>query len=453
MSIDISYEGSKLVLPEIVCDCGINHAHPDMDIYIGDNILSKVPEYLLARDLGKNVVLVTDNVVYDIAGKKVLSILAKAGYHIDLCLLERDQPLVPNQEALGEIMLTINNDTDFLLAVGSGSITDLTRYTAHIAKKPFAVVGTAPSMDGYTSVVAPLTYDNLKVNKPAGYPRVLICDLDIFRKAPYPMLLSGFGDVIGKYIAKADWILGNIVTDEPICPVCVELITLAVKRCMDNVEGIKQRSIKGVRSLIEGLILAGITILIIGHTRPVASNEHSIAHYWEMMKLLAHEQHPSHGISVGAATIYALTFFEYYLNLDMRQIGINRAKKHNITKEARDKLILEKYGNTIGKAIIRDNGDDYLKPQEHEHRFYALVDNHELIRRKLACLPSADQMKKVYADLGLAWKAKDIGIEDELLLNSLLYAKEYRSRYTVFKSAQELGVLPELAQQVFLDLK
>ena len=276
----ISYEGNKLVLPKIQCNCGINHTYPDMDIYIGEGLIHDVGKYLKARDLGRNIVLVTDNIVYSIAAKSVIAVLEQAGYHVDLCLLEREKQLIPDETALGEILITLNNNTDFLVAVGSGSITDLTRYTAHVAGKPFVVIGTAPSMDGYTSVVAPLTYGNLKVNKPAGYPQILVCDLDILSRAPYKMLLSGFGDVIGKYIAKADWILGNIVNDEPICPMCIEMTTWALQRCMDNISGIKNCSIEGVRGLVEGLILAGITILIVGHTRPVASNEQSMAHYW-----------------------------------------------------------------------------------------------------------------------------------------------------------------------------
>src|SRR5690606_23632651 len=140
------------------------------------------------------------------------------GYHVNLCLLERDRPLIPNETALGEILLTLDNSTEFLLAVGSGSITDLTRYAAHVSGKPFAAIGTAASMDGYTSVVAPLTFGNLKVNKPAGFPKVLICDLEIMSQAPYHMFLSGFGDVIGKYMAKADWLLGSIINQEVVCP-------------------------------------------------------------------------------------------------------------------------------------------------------------------------------------------------------------------------------------------
>lgn len=452
MNMDIQYQKNKLILPEVACKCGINHGQPDMDIYIGQGIIDQVVEYLQTHDLGKTVTIVTDNIVYDIAAKKVVDMLEAADFHVDLCLIRREGTLIPNEVALGEILLTVTNETDFLLAVGSGSITDITRYVAHRTEKPFAVVGTAPSMDGYTSVVAPLTYGQLKMNKPADYPKVLICDLDILAKAPHKMILSGFGDVIGKYISKADWTLGSIVNNEVICPFCIKLVSSAVNLCMANIDGIKQHTIDGVRALIEGLVLSGITILIAGHTRPAASNEHNMAHYWEMMKLLKGETPPGHGYSVGVATIYVLKFFELYFETDITQVDFIHAQNQNPTELQRNQTIIKKYGNIIGPGIIADNGDDFLTEKEHQRRFSALVKNHQLIKERLQFLPNSAEMIKIYRNLGYPTRAADIGVDNHLLLNSLLHAKEYRSRYSIFKSAHELGLLPKLVQKTMLAL-
>lgn len=452
MGIEIRYAENKLLLPKINCDCGLNHGVPDIDIYIGQGLIEKAPAYLAQRKLGLNLVLVTDNIVYEVAAKQVLTVLENAGYNVNLCLLERDHPLIPNETALGEILLTLNNDTDFLLAVGSGSITDLTRYAAHVSGRPFAVVGTAASMDGYTSVVAPLTFGNLKVNKPAGFPKVLICDLDIMSQAPYRMFLSGFGDVIGKYMAKADWLLGSIINGEVVCPACIGIVTQAVEQCIENVDQIKRRSIEGTRALIEGLILSGLTILIIGHTRPVASNEHSMSHYWEMMQLQAGVEPPQHGLSVGVATVYCLQFYERYFGLDPHKFRLEEARAAYLEPERQVRLVLDKYGTKIGSAIVRDNDQIGISWSEVERRFHALRANHDRIRQQLAFLPKAKQIRDVYHKMDYPWPAQAIGIDDQLLLNSLLYAKEYRNRYTVFKSAHELGVLDKLVAQVIQDL-
>ena len=450
--MEIRYAENRLLLPEIKCDCGLNHGVPDIDIYIGRDLIERIPQYLGQRELGSNLVLVTDNIVYEAAAKQALAVLENAGYHVNLCLLERDRPLIPNETALGEILLTLDNSTEFLLAVGSGSITDLTRYAAHLSKKPFAVVGTAASMDGYTSVVAPLTFGNLKVNKPAGFPKVLICDLDIMSRAPFHMFLSGFGDVIGKYMAKADWLLGSIINGEVVCPACIGIVTQAVEQCIENVDQIKRRSIEGTRALIEGLILSGLTILVIGHTRPVASNEHSMSHYWEMMQLQAGVEPPQHGLSVGVATVYCLQFYERYFGLDPHKFRLEEARAAYLEPERQVRLVLDKYGTKIGSAIVRDNDQIGISWSEVERRFHALRANHDRIRQQLAFLPKAKQIRDVYHKMDYPWPAQAIGIDDQLLLNSLLYAKEYRNRYTVFKSAHELGVLDKLVAQVIQDL-
>jgi glycerol-1-phosphate dehydrogenase [NAD(P)+] len=186
---------------------------------------------------------------------------------LSVCLLEREDELKPDETALGEVLLSMDKDTEFFISVGSGSVTDITRYVAFNTGRPFVSIGTAPSMDGYTSVVAPLLFNGTKVNKPASYPPVIICDLEIMKSAPLAMFISGVGDVLGKYIARADWRLGNIVNNESYCPMCADFVIEAVQKCIDNIDEIKNRSEKGTRVLIEALIMAGVTIMIIGNTR------------------------------------------------------------------------------------------------------------------------------------------------------------------------------------------
>ena len=104
-------------------------------------------------------------------------------------------------------------------------------------------------MDGYTSVVAPLLFNGQKVNKPSSCPVIIICDIDVMMTAPKPMFVSGVGDVLGKYIAKADWLLGRIINDEIYCPVCATLLQ-AVDNCMNNIDIIKNRTPEAQESLL-----------------------------------------------------------------------------------------------------------------------------------------------------------------------------------------------------------
>ena len=342
----------------------------------------------------------------------------------------------------------MNSSIEFLVAVGSGVITDLTRFIAFNTGRPFVSIATAASMDGYISVVAPLLHNGLKVNKPAIYPKVLICDLEIIQHAPYAMTISGFGDVIGKYIAVADWTLGRIINGEDYCPVCVDLVNQAVQKCVANIDQIKNQTVIGIKSLLEALVLAGLTILIIENTRPVASIEHNMAHYWDMMKLKINEQPPSHGTAVGVATGYALKFYEKFFQTDFTLLNKPEIMKNRQSKATIEQDIITKYGLELGPLIIKDNPDIYLEYEEQKRRIDAFLQNQAVIRKELAFLPSWNYMKGIFEKIGVPLNAAEIDIDRDLLENALLYAKDYRKRYSVFNLANELGILPKLVSQV-----
>ena len=123
-------------------------------------------------------------------------------------------------------------------------------------------------MDGYASAVAPLLHRGLKIQRPAVCPEIIVCDLDVLATAPMHMIASGVGDVLGKYIAKADWELGAIINGEPCCPVCVEMVTNAVNALVDNVDEIARKTEKGMRILIEALLLAGPKLFLLTRRNP-----------------------------------------------------------------------------------------------------------------------------------------------------------------------------------------
>ncbi len=453
MSIDIEYKGSKLELSELVCDCGIEHTQPEMDIYLGSGIVDQSVKYIENGNIsGRKVLIVTDNVVYDHA-EKFRDILQEGGYKPEICLLDREEELVPDQTALGEILLALDKDIDFLAAVGSGTLNDLTRYTAYHTGRPFVSLGTAPSMDGYTSVIAPLIYNDLKVNKPALNPEVLILDLEVMQTAPYELILAGFGDVIGKYIALADWKLGQIINDEDYCPAVVEIIRQAVDRCMNNADAIAGQTKTGIKNLIEALILAGLTILIIDNTRPVSSIEHGMGHYLEMMKLLQKEKPARHGITVGVTTGYAVQMYEHFLKLDPDNINIEQIKNSRPAHKEWEQQVLDNYGDRLGSLILKKNAQGYPDWQEQKRRIEKVRKEWPEIKREMEFLPGWEELKGVYKKLGFPLRAQKIGVSETLIKKALLYGKDYRDRYTVFKTMSELGLLGEYTDKILENMK
>ena len=76
-------------------------------------------------------------------------------------------------------------EADALVAVGSGTINDLCKYAAFLDRKPYAVFGTAPSMNGYTSVSAAITeHGHQEIACPPPRRVGVFLDLAVLRRAP-----------------------------------------------------------------------------------------------------------------------------------------------------------------------------------------------------------------------------------------------------------------------------
>ena len=440
MSYKMSYDkDNRLTISDIVCACGSVHNKPDQDIYVGGGIIENTAGYIQKRAYGKNCVLVADNITWDIAGKKVSDLLKAAGFNVHDCVLKRKERLEPDETAVGEVFLALQPDTDFLVSVGSGSITDTTRVVAAKVKLPQVCIGTAPSMDGYTSSICPLTYRGVKIHRPGKCPEIIICDTDILKTAPMDMVCAGVGDVLGKYIAKADWKIGRAINDEVYCDVCGEIVTDALERLLNNIDEIKARSEKGIRLLTEALLLSGMTIMIIGHTRAVASVEHNVAHYWEMMQMFRGKPAPGHGASVGVSTLLVWPVFKRFAKEDLSLLDPDAVRKGAISREARVEWMNRAYG-PAAQPIIDENEGDFLSWEEQERRIKRAQTRFGEIKQCIDEMPPVSVIEDAMRRLGAPMTPGELGIDTELLNTSMRCAKDYRTRYTLFKLISECGL-------------
>lgn len=444
MPVTVRYDADqRMVFEGLTCDCPCDHMSPKQDIYVGKDLIRQIPTYIKKRGLGTHCVLVADETTYRVAGQDVERALLSAGYAVELCVISRDGEMYPDETACGEVLLSIQPETEFLVSVGSGSITDTVRVNATRAKLPFVCVGTAPSMDGYTSVVAPLLFRKAKIHRAGVCPEIIVCDLDVLATAPLAMIASGVGDVLGKYIAKADWQISNIINDEPYCPTCGGIVLDAVNKLVDEAEEIRNKTEKGMRILIEALLLSGVTIMIIGNTRAVASIEHNVAHYWEMKQLMHGKKPPAHGSSVGVATLLVWPLFERFLHEDVTALSFDAIKARRISRQERERFMLDAYGQEAGQAIMRQNPEDFLPWEEQERRLKRVQARFDEIKQVIASLPPLARIEEAMRTLGAHMTPAEEGIDPALLSLSMRCGKDYRTRYTLLKTIDECGLLEE----------
>ena len=367
------------------CSCGRRHSVDIKSIEIGRGVINNLPK-LLDEYKNKKIMVVCDSNTKKIAGDRVQAILADAGFtQLKEYLAESDDYpiLVPDERVVARLLYETDNDTALLLAVGSGTINDLCKIIAYKMHIGSITIGTAPSMDGYASPMSPLIVNHAKVTYKTQYPDALVCDSEIMQTAPDVMFRAGFGDIVGKYTALADWQLATKLDGEYWCDTTATLVKNTVKKCIDNAEKYMARDLDAIDDMSEALALSGIAMGLVGISRPASGSEHHISHFFELDALKKGIEHPLHGNSVGVGSIVS-------------------AKAYEIMKEKCEEV----------RSVV---------------------------------VPTAEELCEIYKKVGSPLSPKELGIPKDVFNDCINNAYRIRPRYTIFTYTKNIGFLPELA--------
>ena len=99
--------------------------------------------------------------------------------------------LQADQHAIEIVENYMDEDIDLILAVGSGTVHDISRDVAFQYKIPFISVPTAASAEGFVSTEAEMVWNGQKKMIAAEAPIAVYADTDIFANAPTELNLSG----------------------------------------------------------------------------------------------------------------------------------------------------------------------------------------------------------------------------------------------------------------------
>lgn len=305
MSIDVS----ALADMREDCSCGRTHIVPIKRILTGRGALSGLAG-ILGDFEGAKVFLVGDRNTMPLAEEPVRGMLRAARCDVVSHTFESAAHLILDKKLIGAMLIRMPSDTGLIVAVGSGTLNDLSRVIGARCKIPYVIVGTAPSMDGYASTVSPVVMEGGKLSVPLGVPYAVVADTDLLRTAPDVMLSAGVGDILGKYVALRDWKLAEREKGEYFCPRIAGMIDTAVGRCAAGMEGIAKRDPAAIKDMADTLVLSGVAISMHGLSRPASGSEHQLAHHWEVELLGVHgRETPLHGNLVGFGTQVACRLY------------------------------------------------------------------------------------------------------------------------------------------------
>ena len=395
------------------CSCKKEHYMTTEACYIEAGCLSNADKYIEDCGLNGYSVAIYDENTYKVtlgnhpkADKEI--ILNPKGLHAD-------------NEGVALAMEQLPKSCDYLIAVGSGTIHDITRYCAYERGIQFVSCPTAASVDGFCSSVAAMTWDGFKKTFTAVAPKIVIADLDIISNAPMHLTRSGFGDMIGKFIALADWKIANALTGEYFCSAIYNMTLDATKSVIESAEEIKKGNTSAYEKLTYGLLMSGLAMQLLENSRCASGAEHHISHFIEMQPSSLDEYSDAlHGEKVGVGTLLACR--EYHRTKNEPPVWKDYSK-------ASDDYIKEIFGKKLCDSIISENLNDCAEKISAE----LLKSKWNEISQIIEAIPTYDELIEKYQILGVKSTLNDIGISESKESALLESSPLVRNRITLMR--------------------
>lgn len=409
-------------------------------VEVCSNALYDVPDILNSLGMKYCALIVCDKNTYKAAGSLLRDILIDKNFDVLLCMLNGEGNLIPDERAVGEVLTSLENKVEIMIAVGSGTINDVVKFVSSKTKIPYGIVATAPSMDGYASSVSPLIVNGFKRTYDATYPLFIACDTKILKDAPYDMITSGFGDIIGKFTSLADWYISSIITKEDYSKEIAEDTRKSLNECIEASKNLKSKDEKAIKKLMGALILSGLSMLKFGNSRPASGAEHHLSHFIEMKELLSGGIEHSHGAKVGIMTRISVSLYNAVFSLNEDEVKKLMEERKHETKEEFEYRIRENFG-PMADEVFKDIDHYYIDEELRRVRQKRILKNWDTMKKWVSeNVPSSDYIDELLNDVEAPSDIFYLGLQKSELKNILMNAKEMRKRYTILRLAEDINL-------------
>ncbi|MDQ2886490.1 MAG: sn-glycerol-1-phosphate dehydrogenase [Chloroflexota bacterium] len=421
-------------------------------LLVGTSVLNTVDD-VLEKAFGRQpVVIVADDNTYAIAGKTVYEHLRSAQWKVE-------EPVVfPGTPALYadfENVLTLEEKLRATSAVpvvvGSGTLNDITKLASHRARRQYMCVSTAASMDGYTAFGAAITRDGFKQTMMCPAPRAVVADLDVLVSAPAQMNSAGYGDLLGKVTAGADWILADALEIEPIEQHVWSLVQDSLRDWTGRPLAVHAGDRQAIENLFEGLILSGVAMQMYHSSRTASGSEHQFSHLWEM-QALAHDAAPvPHGFKVGIGSIAIAALYEQVLARDLTRLDSDALCRAWPSRKEVERSVQQRHSiPKLAENAVQQSLAKYISPEQLRQRLLRIQERWSIIKERLERqLMTAEHIRALLRDAGCPTKPAEVGISTAQLRETYTLARTIRSRYTVLDLAYEAGILDACVDELF----
>lgn len=391
---------------------------PIKDIRIDSGVIAEIPSFCKNHNLGKKVAIVSDENTHFAAGAEVERTLSLSGFEVFSIVLPAD---ARSDDTNVEMLSSYLGAADFSVAVGAGTINDLTKYSTFKLGKKYITVPTAPSVNGYSSANASIEVAGVKKSVAAHLPFAIFMDIDVQVQAPYRLIIAGVGDALARATAQADWLMSHLILGTAYNPLPFELLHEDEEIVFANAEKLLIQDYDTMMALCRLSIISGLGMYICGGSYPASQGEHLVHHYMEMnfeKKYL----HTFHGEQIAVTSTSMAKLQKDILNLDDLQIG---ATYYN------EKPILKHFGKEKGLHFLAECAKKEISEPRAFEINQMLKKEWKNIRSEILKVHiSAEKMEQIIKKVKGPYTYKHLGWDHKDYESAIKYSLFMRDRFT-----------------------
>ena len=392
---------------------------------IGVDASAAVMDAVSRYGLGSKLVLVCDDATWIALGEKIFN----------TCLADtaiEPHSLGRNPKACMQVIPALMEkakDASGLLAVGAGTVNDVTKYAAYLLDKPYLAIATAASMNGYTSGRASLEQDGFKHSFTARPPKAVIGDLAVIAAAPKRLSRAGLGDTLARTTVEADCLLSHYLfgTDYP--KEAFDCLRAHEEYLLSHAIDMTGQKPEYISRLLAALLDAGDWMARTGSSAIASQGEHMIAHTAEMM-YAAELRQTFHGEMVGVATL-AMNQLQHKNLLGAVTV---KALAHDEAQFTR------LFGKKMGAALAPAYAKKLLNAEQTaEINSRLATEWPEIKSHLLKVMRSPLTIERAFIQANLPYIPKHLGLSDDRFNSAVTYAHLTRDRFTFLDLAAMSG--------------
>ena len=444
---------SALADTNLICpECGREHYIPIKRACAGKGLISEIPE-IISTILGKNPDKV--GVIYDKHIETKLDELFFSPFdslelpYVRVPLGEYGVLLDSSVDVGDKAVADLPEGIDILLGVGSGVICDLTKWIATKKKTPFIILGTAASMNAYTSVSATIAEHKIKTSITLDPAEAVLLDSDLMASAPHEMTCAGIGDLLARNVCNADWMLSKQLRGTYFCSVPYQMMISSQEEYLAQVDLLAKNDSDAMKSLGDAILLSGYSMAILnGETSSSSGSEHVISHFFDFQHEIFNFPKNLHGTQVGIGTIIMSTAYDMLRQMSPSDFDVDGIVENRLSLEEINhdhKLLFGEYGTkfdlVVAKKRVPEN--DY---REYLEKIFRSWD--EIWDAVKPFLVPAEVIRQAMESSGAVTNLSGIDRTQKDAIQALLYGSHYRQRYTVLDLFWELGLFPSFATEI-----